>query len=154
MSQERTRRGSRRLLLASAVLLALSLFFAYRAVQLEKEYQLLAAQTPMSSQAPPPLAFRPLAPLYRHGSVGPEVIDLQARLQQLGYYQGELDGKYYEETQAAVKVFQLQHGLDADGIAGEITLRVLNSQQAQPYRQEAPGPLPDTSPGVYISPAP
>ncbi len=79
---------------------------------------------------------------------------MQARLQQLGYYQGELDGKYYEETQASVKVFQLQHGLDADGIAGEITLRVLNSQQAQPYRQEAPGPLPDTSPGVYISPAP
>ena len=49
---------------------------------------------------------------------------------------------------------EVEHGLDADGIAGEITLRVLNSQQAQPYRQEAPGPLPDTSPGVYISPAP
>ncbi|MGI6724804.1 MAG: peptidoglycan-binding domain-containing protein [Christensenellales bacterium] len=151
MSQGSTRRSSRRLLIVSVALLALSLFFVYRTIQLEREYQLLSAQTPVSSQAPPPLAFRPLAPLYRHGSVGPEVIDLQARLQNLGYYHGELDGKYYEETQAAVKAFQQQHGLDADGVAGEMTLRVLNSEEAQPCRQTT---SPDISSGTYIKPAP
>lgn len=100
--------------------------------QVKKEYEVLAATTPVPSAAPPSLSYRAQAPLFRVGSIGPEVISLQQRLSELGYYTGEADGKYYEGTAGAVKNFQLQNGLDADGIAGEMTLRVLNSQEARP----------------------
>lgn len=104
-----------------------------QSAQVKKEYDVLAATTPEPSVAPPSLSYRAQAPLFRVGSIGPEVILLQQRLSELGYYSGEADGKYYEGTAAAVKNFQLQNGLDADGIAGEMTLRVLNSQEAKPY---------------------
>ncbi|HPY95077.1 MAG TPA: peptidoglycan-binding domain-containing protein [Clostridia bacterium] len=142
---------------ALIILAALSAFFFIRAGQLDRDYRVLAATTPVPSQAPPDLAFRQLAPLYRYGSVGPEVIALQQRLSDLGYYSSEIDGKYYEGTQAAVKAFQLQHGLDADGIAGEITLKLLDSPDAEHYSPEAQpsaSAAPNVPEGSYVTPAP
>ena len=66
------------------------------------------------------------------GSSGDEVKALQSRLQQLGFYSGVLDGDYGKGTRAAVKLFQAQHGLDDDGIAGQKTLEMLYSNDAQP----------------------
>lgn len=138
------------------LLLLAAIFFFVRANTLNLEYTALAAITPAPTLAPPNLAYRELAPLYRYGSVGPEVIALQERLKALGYYQAEVDGKYYEGTQAAVKVFQMQHGLDADGIAGEKTLAVLRSDQAKPYQPPsdtaAPSPTPGNQDGSYNKP--
>lgn len=140
------------------LLLLAAIFFFVRANTLNLEYTALAAITPAPTLAPPNLAYRELAPLYRYGSVGPEVIALQERLLALGYYTGEVDGKYYEGTQAAVKNFQLQHGLDADGIAGTITLEWLNKPDAKPYDPAffaaLESPSPTTTPGGYVSPAP
>lgn len=138
-------------------LLVVGVFFLVRMGQVNRAYDALAQTTPVPTQAPPMLAFRELAPLYRYGSVGPEVIALQERLKELGYYQSEVDGKYYDGTQAAVKVFQMQHGLDADGIAGEKTLAVLRSDQAKPYQPPAeatasPGPSPTNQDGSYNRP--
>ena len=137
-------------------LLVLGVFFLIRMNLVNRDFEALAKTTPVPSQAPPALAFRELAPLYRYGSVGPEVIALQERLKALGYYQAEVDGKYYEGTQAAVKVFQMQHGLDADGIAGEKTLAVLRSDQAKPYQPPsdtaAPSPTPGNQDGSYNKP--
>ena len=65
------------------------------------------------------------------GSKGDEVSRLQARLQELGYYAGKVDGDYGSGTRQAVIVFQKQHGLAADGAAGPKTLAVLYSDQAQ-----------------------
>ena len=52
-------------------------------------------------------------------SVGIEVKQLQMRLQELGYYSGEVDGQFGGGTRTSVEAFQRQHGLDADGIAGD-----------------------------------
>lgn len=111
-----------------------------------REYEALARVTPAPTQAPPDLAYREKAPEYRQGSIGPEVIALQQRLQALGYYTSEIDGKYYEGTMAAVKAFQAQHGLVADGIAGALTLAMLGSPDARPYDPGFQTPTPAPQP--------
>ena len=65
------------------------------------------------------------------GASGSQVIALQKNLKELGYYNGEVDGQYGPGTAEAVRVFQAQHGLDSDGIAGEATRTRLYAQDAQ-----------------------
>lgn len=71
-------------------------------------------------------------PVLRMGSTGSDVSDLQARLIELGYYTGAIDGKYASGTQSAVSEFQQKNGLPADGIAGRQTQDLLYSSAAQP----------------------
>ena len=71
-------------------------------------------------------------PVLRVGSTGSDVSDLQARLYELGYYTGTIDGKYASGTQEAVTEFQSRNGLTADGIAGRQTQDLLYSASAQP----------------------
>lgn len=52
------------------------------------------------------------------GANGPEVTELQKRLQQLGYVVGPIDGKFGPKTEAAVRRFQKERGLKVDGVAG------------------------------------
>lgn len=60
--------------------------------------------------------------LSKRGSRGEEVRNIQSRLIKWGYMTGSADGIYGEKTEAAVKKFQKNHGLTADGIAGPATL--------------------------------
>ena len=57
---------------------------------------------------------------------GSEVLQLQKRLSELGYYQGALDGIFGPGTYNAVYNFQVANNLSADGIAGPVTLGALN----------------------------
>ncbi|UWG96225.1 spore cortex-lytic enzyme [Dehalobacter sp. DCM] len=59
------------------------------------------------------------------GSRGPEVSELQKRLSMLGYVVGRIDGIYGAQTEARVRLFQKEHGLRVDGIAGTRTIREL-----------------------------
>jgi len=68
-----------------------------------------------------------LAAVLRYGSQGSEVVSLQQRLSQLGYYTGEVDGNFDSDTRDAVKLFQKANGLDDDGIVGSGTQGVLNA---------------------------
>ncbi|MCC8073953.1 MAG: spore cortex-lytic enzyme [Clostridiales bacterium] len=61
----------------------------------------------------------------RLGSSGSEVTQIQEKLKSLGYYNGSTDGIYGTATQQAVKDFQRNCGLTADGICGEKTLLYL-----------------------------
>lgn len=61
----------------------------------------------------------------RYGSSGEEVKQIQKKLKEWGYYDGEVDGIYGSKTFSAVKKFQTKNGLTADGIAGEKTLQAL-----------------------------
>ena len=70
-------------------------------------------------------------PVLRMGSTGSDVSDLQARLLELGYYTGAIDGKYAAGTQSAVMEFQTRNGLVADGIAGRQTQDLVYSSAAQ-----------------------
>ncbi len=60
--------------------------------------------------------------LSRRGSRGAEVRNIQTRLKGWGYNIGTVDGVYGVKTEAAVKKFQRNNGLTADGVAGPATL--------------------------------
>ncbi|MBP3649426.1 MAG: peptidoglycan-binding protein [Clostridia bacterium] len=77
------------------------------------------------------------------GDKGDEVLRLQKTLMEYGYYEGDLDGRYGNQTRYAVERFQYHHGLVADGIAGKHTLTVLyDSDQVRPAEPE-PTPTPE-----------
>jgi len=59
------------------------------------------------------------------GSQGDEVIQIQTRLKNWGYYNGSIDGVYGAGTFNAVKKFQQKNGLTADGVAGSKTLAAM-----------------------------
>ena len=61
----------------------------------------------------------------KYGSTGEEVRKIQQKLSDLGYSVGSVDGVYGQKTQNAVKAFQRNVGLTADGIAGPATLLYL-----------------------------
>lgn len=61
----------------------------------------------------------------RYGSRGEEVKQIQTKLKSWGYYNGEVDGVFGSNTQAAVKKFQQKNGLNVDGVVGEKTLTAL-----------------------------
>ncbi len=64
------------------------------------------------------------------GSSGSDVIRLQNRLKELGYFSGAVNGNYGSDTEAAVLAFQKRNGLWADAVAGEDTQRMLFSSTA------------------------
>ncbi len=75
-------------------------------------------------------------PVLRTGSRGDEVVSLQTRLLQLGYYADEIDGQFGAKTKTAVIDFQQANGLEADGMVGAETKALLYSSQAKPKSAE------------------
>jgi peptidoglycan hydrolase-like protein with peptidoglycan-binding domain len=79
----------------------------------------------------------------------PAVRSLQRRLSRAGFSPGPADGRYGPLTAQAVRRFQHEHRLAADGIAGALTLHALGSQHpkaSSPPRHTAPGPRHHTAP--------
>lgn len=66
--------------------------------------------------------------LSKYGSTGNEVKQIQTKLKNWGYYDGNVDGIYGSKTVAAVKKFQRKNGLSVDGITGPKTLAALGIQ--------------------------
>ncbi|MCL6634882.1 MAG: peptidoglycan-binding protein [Peptococcaceae bacterium] len=64
-------------------------------------------------------------PVLKKGMSGDDVIRLQVKLQELGYYRGEVDGIFGSGTCDAVAGFQASNNLAVDGVAGPETLRAL-----------------------------
>ena len=71
------------------------------------------------------LAQSASADLYKKGSSGPTVSEIQTRLKNWGYYSGAVDGVYGSQTEKAVRWFQQKNGLQADGQVGNLTLAAL-----------------------------
>lgn len=95
MSAER-----KRLILALAVLFALNIFIIA-------------------------MAQHASADLYKKGSSGAVVREIQTRLKNWGYYSGAVDGVYGSKTEEAVRWFQRKNGLSVDGQVGNLTLAAL-----------------------------
>lgn len=57
----------------------------------------------------------------RLGAIGAEVELLQSTLKKLGFYIGNVDGKFEKETENAVIRFQTEFGINPDGIVGQDT---------------------------------
>lgn len=69
------------------------------------------------------------------GSNDDEVVKIQKRLAELGYYDGAIDGDFGDMTDAAFRSFQKAAGLTVDGIAGS-DREVLYSDNAPFAKQE------------------
>ncbi|WP_094550773.1 M14 family metallopeptidase [Petroclostridium xylanilyticum] len=59
------------------------------------------------------------------GSVGTDVMKVQAVLKKIGYNPGLIDGVFGEQMQQAVIQFQKNNGLNSDGIIGPDTYQIL-----------------------------
>ena len=59
------------------------------------------------------------------GDSGNGVAALQFTLQRLGYYKGDIDGKFGPLTETAVREFQTANGIESNGIAGRNTWNAL-----------------------------
>jgi N-acetylmuramoyl-L-alanine amidase len=79
--------------------------------------------TTTTTTTPPPTSTptEPTAP----GDEGPQVLALQQRLYDLGYFLDGVTGTYDASTAHAVMAFQKQHGLGRDGVAGAETVVAL-----------------------------
>ena len=86
---------------------------------------------------------------YRIGSTGPEVVQLQQRLKELGLYSGPIDGGFGGGTESAVVAYQRSIGLQADGRVGDDTWAALFAPAAHP----GPPPLPSVAPPSAPAPA-
>lgn len=71
------------------------------------------------------LGARPLAYLVSAPVSGDDVLTLQERLLELGYDAGRPNGVFGAQTEAALRNFQRDYGLNVDGICGPQTLRAL-----------------------------
>ncbi|MDV2884304.1 cell wall hydrolase [Alkalihalophilus pseudofirmus] len=54
----------------------------------------------------------------QQGATGDDVVELQSRLQYIGFYNGKIDGVYGWGTYWAVRNYQYEFGLDIDGLVG------------------------------------
>jgi len=106
-----------------------------------------APAVPSSSPAPAPSAPAPSAPApsspaasveptrpapatdgkLRRGDKGAEVVALQQRLTELGYWNGKPDGSFGLLTQQAVYALQKAAGLGRDGVVGPKTRKALET---------------------------
>ena len=91
-----------------------------------------------------PGASPTVEPALKRGSSGERVTALQQKLKNLGYYTGTVDGDYGDGTVKAVKAFQSRNGLTADGVAGEATLKLIDSGNAK--KAATPSPKPTATP--------
>ena len=85
----------------------------------------------------------------KYESKGEAVKQVQRRLTELGYYEGNISGNFLGHTRNAVKAFQKQNALEADGVIGEITWNTLFNDPAVRAADDAPKPTPAPTPIPY-----
>ena len=101
----------------------------------------------MPTEAPTPAPTSTPEPTYKTLREGmndsADVQALQARLIQLGYLTGKADGDYGPKTSAAVRAFQTEAGLTADGVASAETQEALYAEDAPEAPTPAETPVPE-----------
>ena len=78
-------------------------------------------------------ALAALALAHSAGAVNPQVAGVQIALRQHGLYRGPIDGVQGPMTVRAIRAFQRQHGLSADGLVGPRTRAALGSRGRPPF---------------------
>ncbi len=76
-----------------------------------------------------PAAAEPASPdmPVKRGMYGDEISKLQTKLKEYGYYKDPVDGRFGANTLGAVIQFQMDAGLDADGVVGLGTWEALKN---------------------------
>lgn len=122
--------------------------------------QLQAGKRPAGSATPTPSKK---SNLLENGASGSAVKALQEKLIKLGYKLGEIDSEFGKLTDAAVRKFQKDNKLDADGIAGAKTLAKIDEMvkaldtkkeevKPEPKKEEAK-PVEEKKPETVKAPA-
>ena len=127
------------------VLIAASALLLFQADRMNRETRYLASLTPTPSAVPRKVSYiydsqtpSPTKLNMGVGAMGQAVYDVQARLQELGYYPYEPDAKFGAGTRKAVLRFQAENGLMQDGVVGEDTYSRLMSSEAKRSPTAAP----------------
>nr|WP_157184287.1 spore cortex-lytic enzyme [Evansella cellulosilytica] len=63
--------------------------------------------------------------IIQRGATGDDVVELQARLQYIGFYEGDIDGVFGWGTYWAVRNYQQEFGMEVTGLVGENTKAML-----------------------------
>lgn len=74
--------------------------------------------------------------LLKVGSTGADVVELQTKLNDVGFNVGKVDGIFGSTTKQGVITFQLAHSLVSDGIVGSMTVKSLNEVYLVKQRQK------------------
>ncbi|MFF4035010.1 peptidoglycan-binding protein [Streptomyces sviceus] len=84
--------------------------------------------------APGPTVSSGQPPVLGLGDHGPEVVELQLRLRQVGLYDGEADGDFDQQVQSAVRTYQVTRFVlqDDSGVYGRATRASLESETSEP----------------------
>ncbi|MFI8234732.1 peptidoglycan-binding protein [Streptomyces sp. NPDC085900] len=90
--------------------------------------------TGTATGAPAPSESGGRPPVLRNGDKGPEVVELQLRLKQVGYYDGPADGKFDSDVENAVRGYQFTRVIlqDEPGVYGAATRTSLESETKEP----------------------
>lgn len=83
---------------------------------------------------PGPTVSSGLPPVLRLGDQGPEVVELQLRLRQIGIYDGDADGDFDQQVESAVRTYQATRFVlkDEPGVYGSATRTALESETSEP----------------------
>jgi hypothetical protein len=92
------------------------------------------ARRGLPAHPPAPSTSDGAAPVLRFGDSGPEVTELQLRLRQIGFYDGDINGDYDRQVENAVSGHQLTRVIlrDESGVYGKETRTSLESETSEP----------------------
>ena len=107
-----------------------AVLFSYLALAADESYTQPATPTPAPQATE---ITKDNVVTIKLGVTGNAVLQLQNRLQALGYYTSSKDSKCEADDVAAIKLFQKKNGLTQDGIAGYDTQVLLYSDSAIMY---------------------
>ncbi len=86
----------------------------------------------------------------RRGARGDDVVTLQKKLKNWGYYSGAVDGVFGGQTEQAVIYFQRRNGLTPDGVVGEQTARALGMRLSGSSSSQSSAGTGASSGDVYL----
>lgn len=90
----------------------------------------------VATATPTPRATAQSYTTLSRGSSGSRVTELQNRLWELGYLEGEIDGVFGSATEKAVKLFESYHGATETGVATPVMQEFLFSSSAKQYERQ------------------
>lgn len=96
----------------------------------EMQIFLMSASAPASGDEGTATEYEDLSP----GDSGEAVMNLQRRLVELGYANGNPNGKYGNATISAVQLYQALNGLEVDGLASAWMQTMLYAENARSYQ--------------------
>ncbi len=116
----------------------------------KKTWRRLLAMSDQPTKAE--LFNRPGPTLLGPASRGPAVRELEARLRQIAWFFGNVDGRYDAQTREAVSGFQEKRGIPVTGEVDQRTLGLLEAMTTEPTADSLANRAPDPADGAALDP--